>query len=841
MIGFIGNVLIWTAFAASLAALAGYGWSAQSKNDTLYRFSNYLFALKGLLVIAASGLLIHLILTHQFQYYYVFNYTSKDLPLKYLVSAFYGGQEGSFLLWILFSAFVGVILMRFTREPYRKPVLFIITLNQVFLLSMVAGIDFGTFKLGASPFRTLAQEMPNAPFIQQNPDFVPSDGSGLNDLLRSPWMMIHPPILFLGFSLMTVPYAYAMAALWKKRYQKWVNPALPWTLGANLCLLFAIFLGGYWAYVTLSFGGYWAWDPVENASFVPWLFGIAGVHTMLIQRKSSTSQKASLIFAILAYIAVVYETFLTRSGILSDSSVHSFVDLGLYNQLLVFMGVIAALGVGLLLYRYKELPKQEKESPLLSREFMTFSGAMILFLIGLVILLGTSSPVIGKLFVENPTPPEVSFYNEWTMPLAMIAALLTVLGQYLFWKRYDAESLASALLLPLLITSAVTLTNIIYVNIQDIYYMAYLFTAWFALVGNSFVMVRLARRKPKLIGGATSHIGFAILLLGILGSSAYNSNLLDRETRNYNEAVEQGQITDDNGFPVQQKVEMIELKLNEPKLVNNEYLLTFEGFTVNQGPRPGQQTYKIKVEEAQGEGSAHYMYPVVYPMKKRSSGQNVEWSVEPSVRAGFWNDIYLYVAGSSFVEDKNEEVEKAPNQMRPASAKMGGDGEQGSGQQSGDESDRPTLTLTRGDTKQIGRYKIHFKEFIQADTADMPSNASIGVRSKLQVTDTRSDSVVAVEPLFAVVERRDGSYSYAPPVDIENWNLTLQFSNVDPGTGKITLEFRGIQSEPIEKAWVLVSAEEKPFISIVWLGTFILMFGFLISIFRHASRPPSSH
>jgi cytochrome c-type biogenesis protein CcmF len=538
MIGFIGNVLIWTAFAASLAALVGYGWSAQSKSDTLYRFSNYLFALKGLLVIAASGLLIHLIVTHQFQYYYVFNYTSKDLQLKYLVSAFYGGQEGSFLLWILFSAFVGVILMRCTREPYRKPVLFIITLNQVFLLSMVVGIDFGAFKLGASPFRTLAQEMPNAPFIQQNPDFVPSDGSGLNDLLRSPWMMIHPPVLFLGFSLMTVPYAYAMAALWKKRYQEWVNPALPWTLGSNLCLLFAIFLGGYWAYVTLSFGGYWAWDPVENASFVPWLFGIAGVHTMLIQRKSSTSQKASLIFAILAYIAVVYETFLTRSGILSDSSVHSFVDLGLYNQLLVFMGVIAGLGVGLLLYRYKELPKQEKESPLLSREFMTFSGAMILFLIGLVILLGTSSPVIGKLFVENPTPPEVSFYNEWTMPLAMIAAVLTVLGQYLFWKRYDAESLASALLLPLLITSAVTLTNIIYVNIQNVYYMAYLFTAWFALVGNSFVMVRLARRKPKLIGGATSHIGFAILLLGILGSSAYNSNLLDRETRNYTERRE---------------------------------------------------------------------------------------------------------------------------------------------------------------------------------------------------------------------------------------------------------------------------------------------------------------
>ena len=789
MLGFIGNVLLWSAFAASLAALIGYGWSARRNNDKLFRASNYLFALKGILVLAASGVLVHLILNHQFQYYYVFNYTSKDLQLKYLFSALWGGQEGSFMLWVLFSGVVGLFLMRFTREPYRKPVLFIVALNQVFLLSMVVGIDFGFMKLGASPFRTLAQEMPNAPFIQQNPDFVPSDGSGLNDLLKSPWMMIHPPILFLGFSMMTVPYAYAMSALWKKRYQEWVNPALPWTLAANLCLLTAIFLGGYWAYVTLSFGGYWAWDPVENASFVPWLFGIAGIHTMLIQRKSSTSQKASLIFAILAYIAVVYETFLTRSGILSDSSVHSFVDLGLYNQLLVFMAVIAGLGVGMMFYRYKELPKQDKESPLLSREFMTFSGAMILFLIGLVILLGTSSPVIGRLFVENPTPPEVSFYNEWTMPLAMIAAVLTVLGQYLFWKRYDAETLASALLMPLLITSAITLTNIIYVNVQDIYYMAYLFTAWFALVGNAFVMFRLARRQPKLIGGSMSHIGFALLLLGIIGSSVYNTDMLDQETRKYNQAVERGEVMGENGMPVQQKVEMVELKLNEPKLINSEYLLTFEGFTVDQGPRPGQQTYKIKVADPEGEWSPFYMYPVVYPMKKRSQAQNVEWSVEPDVSASFFSDIYLYVAGSSYVEDKNEEIEKAQQRnMRPAAAKMGSSQGAGERQQS-NESSKPSLTLQRGQTKQVGRYKVHFKEFMQADTSNMPSNASIGVRSLLEITDTRTDSVVNVDPMFAVVKRQDGSYSYAPPVSIDSWNLTLQFSNVNPATGKITLEF----------------------------------------------------
>jgi cytochrome c biogenesis factor len=154
-------------------------------------------------------------------------------------------------------------------------------------------------------------------------------------------------VLFLGFSAMVVPFAFAVAALWKKRYTQWVRPALPWTLFAVMSLGVAIAMGGYWAYVTLSFGGYWAWDPVENSSLVPWLLGVAAFHTMLVQKKSGSSQKASLILSIAAYLFVVYSTFLTRSGILGDVSVHSFVSLGLYNQLLIWIAVMGALGIGL--------------------------------------------------------------------------------------------------------------------------------------------------------------------------------------------------------------------------------------------------------------------------------------------------------------------------------------------------------------------------------------------------------------------------------------------------------------------------------------------------------------
>src|SRR5690606_32791047 len=146
--------------------------------------------------------------------------------------------------------------------------------GRVFLSSMIVGLAVGPFHLGPSPFITLAEKFPDAPMLQQ-PGFMPEDGQGLNDLLQNPWMVIHPPTLFAGFSMMAVPFGFAIAGLWLRRYTQWVRPSLPWSLAALGFLGLGIMMGGYWAYVTLSFGGWWAWDPVENSSFVPWLFGAA--------------------------------------------------------------------------------------------------------------------------------------------------------------------------------------------------------------------------------------------------------------------------------------------------------------------------------------------------------------------------------------------------------------------------------------------------------------------------------------------------------------------------------------------------------------------------------------
>lgn len=825
MIGLWGKILINAAFVCSILAGIGYLLYSRNDNNRYFRVSNWLFGLQGLFLVIAAGLLIYLILTHQFNYYYVYNYTSSDLQLKYLVSAFWGGQEGSFMLWIFFSTLIGLGLMKWTRKPYRGPVLFFLTLTQVFLLSMIAGFPFGDFTLGASPFRTIAEAMPNAPFIQANPDFVPADGRGLNDLLKSPWMVIHPPVLFFGFAMMTVPYCYAMAALWKKKYNEWIQPALPWTLGANIALLTAIFLGGYWAYVTLSFGGYWAWDPVENASLVPWLLGTAGIHTMVIQRKSSTSQKASIVFALLAYVAVIYETFLTRSGILEDASVHSFVDLGLYAQLVIFMLVVTGVCLAFFGWRYKDLPDQQRETKFLSREFFTFSGALVLFLFGLVITLGTSSPVIGRLFTESPTPPEISFYNDWTYPLAIIAAIMTVIGQFLFWKKQDAESLAQDLLPPVALTCIITLITIMVADIYDVYAMLFLFAGWFALIGNGFIMGRLLLKNPKLIGGSLTHVGFGVLLLGILASSLYSSSLLDQTTSRYNSAVEEGKMTDSEGFPVTQTVNFMQLKLNEPTVVNNKYLFTYEGYTLEDQARPGQQEYRIRVEPLDGSSGGVYLHPQVYPMSAAAPGGTVQWSVDPDVYTGWFSDIFLYVNGSSYVEQKNEQVaerKKAANQPAAATAVQ-------------DSSEIQEIKMTEGQTISLGGFDISLASFAQTSTRRLPDSTMIAVRARLNVQHKASGDSQTLRPLFAIYNEDGKSYSYSPPQQIQGYGVTVRFTNIDPASGEITLEVNGID-EKYQEEWVIIVAEEKPFISVVWMGTFLLMIGFSVSIFRHWGR-----
>jgi cytochrome c-type biogenesis protein CcmF len=845
-LGILGEILVILSFAAAIASFGGYLYVAKTLDYEKEKWFSRLYTSTIFFLVAASGILIYLLATHQFQYYYVYNYTSTDLAFRYLISAYYGGQEGSFMLWILISAVVGVGLIKWTDKEYRPMVMAVMAGTQMFLLSMIAGIPIGDgVTLGASPFRTLVEAMPDVPIFQTNPNFIPADGKGLNDLLKSPWMMIHPPILFVGFSMMTVPYAFAMAALWTRKYNEWIKPAFPWVLGANLCLLTAIFLGGYWAYVTLSFGGYWAWDPVENASLVPWLIGVAGIHMMLIQRKHNSAQRSAIFLALLSYVAIVYETFLTRSGILGDASVHSFVDLGLYNQLVLFMAVMVLGGVALYIYRYKDLPRNEKEFSVLSKEWWIFWGATMVGILGLVIIVGTSSPILGKLFQANPTPPEISFYNNWSLPLAVIIAIMTVMGQFLWWKKInDSEQLASELLKPIVLTAVATLATVIIGEVRNIPYMLVIFAGYFAVFGNGFIFFSIVKKKPKATGGTVTHFGFGLLLVGIIASSAYNSYMLDEQTKAYNAAVKAGNITDENGVQVMDEVDMIRIEKGTPTVVNDKFRITYNGFHIDDKNRPGEQIYNITIMNLDS-GSGVDLNPVVYPMLQSSSMDHINWAVDPDVYTGMFYDLYLYVAGSKYVNDKNAELQRARTQGMSTSniaLQDETDPHAGHDHANTDEIDQ-TLGFTKGDSKTIKEFTLTFEDFVQVAEEEKPANTFVAVKARFKVENAETNQTEYVEPMFAVVEENGERVRHAHSAYIESFDLTIRFSNVVPMSDQIEIQvYQGDQQVggtanqtqigQQEPDWVLLIAEKKPFVSVVWLGTFMIMAGFSIAIYR---------
>jgi cytochrome c-type biogenesis protein CcmF len=259
-----GAIALWVAFSALIASTFFYFRSLRGHSEAR-AWARQTYALATASVLIAGGVLLYLILTHDFRLHYVFSYSDLSLPTRYLIATFWAGQEGSFLLWLMWGMVVGLPLIRYAHH-YEDRTLIVYNVAQISLLVIL---------LRQSPFRFLSGLAPGQ---------VPFDGQGLNPLLQNPWMTIHPPIMFLGYAATAVPFAFAVAALWGRRYDEWTKAAMPWALVTVVTLGCAILLGGYWAYVTLGWGGYWGWDPVENSSLVPWIASAALVHGMVLQR-----------------------------------------------------------------------------------------------------------------------------------------------------------------------------------------------------------------------------------------------------------------------------------------------------------------------------------------------------------------------------------------------------------------------------------------------------------------------------------------------------------------------------------------------------------------------------
>ncbi|HUK12953.1 MAG TPA: cytochrome c biogenesis protein CcsA, partial [Thermoanaerobaculaceae bacterium] len=287
-----GALALWVAFL-SLAASTYFYVRSLRGHEAARAWARQAYGLATSGVLIAAGVLLYLIVKHDFRVHYVYSYSDLSLPKPYLIATMWAGQEGSFLLWLMWGMIVGLPLIRYARH-YEDRTMIVYNLAQISLLLIL---------LRQSPFRFLTDLPGGQP---------PFDGQGLNPLLQNPWMTIHPPIMFLGYAATAVPFAFAVAALWGRRYDEWTKASMPWALVTVVTLGCAILLGGYWAYVTLGWGGYWGWDPVENSSLVPWIASAALVHGMVLQRARGRFRKLNFSLAILAYVLVVYATFLTR-------------------------------------------------------------------------------------------------------------------------------------------------------------------------------------------------------------------------------------------------------------------------------------------------------------------------------------------------------------------------------------------------------------------------------------------------------------------------------------------------------------------------------------------------
>ena len=533
----IGSSLIWMSFAASLISTVLF----------LFHFSRRENPLKLVRGIARSFYILHvasllaviivlyiLIFNHYFEYTYVWQYSSITLPVKYIISCFWAGQEGSFLVWGICQAILGLFLIRKSGE-WESPVMGIVSLSQVFVTSMLLGVSLFSYKIGSNPFVLLRETYAGQPgTIFEHPDYLQyvNDGNGLNPLLENIWMTIHPPILFIGYALALIPFAYAISAMMKKDFTGWIRPALPWVLLSLFFLGAGILLGGAWAYVSLTFGGFWAWDPVENSSLVPWLTLVATLHFMIISKRQHFGMLSAFLFSLLSYILVLYATFLTRSGVLSETSAHSFGDNGLTSQLLVYLMVFIALMLVYIILNVRKLTDNLKDR-VLSREFWMFIGSLIVALAAFQVIFTTSLPVFNKVFGTHVAPPtdNVGFYNRWQLPYALLVAAFIGLSQFLNYSSNHWKETLKKLALPALMALLGTLPFMISGIVTRFTFVLLLFFILFGLFATlSNILFRTS--FPRNTGGVLTHLGFLIFLLGTLITFS-NSRVISTNTSRY--------------------------------------------------------------------------------------------------------------------------------------------------------------------------------------------------------------------------------------------------------------------------------------------------------------------
>jgi len=511
----IGNIALWiTFFVALWASVVGFIAGRTHRPELARSAERSIFVMWGLLVVAAVALM-RALLTHDFNVEYVAAYTSRNLPVFYTWSAFYAGQKGSLLLWALVVSTFGSVALLANRGKYKE-----LTPYVAATLAIVVVFFVATMVFASNPFERLG--------------FTPPDGRGLNPQLQNPGMVFHPPMLYLGYTSISVPFAFAVAALLSGRLDTgWLHAIRRWTLVSWLFLSCGIVLGMWWAYVELGWGGYWAWDPVENASFLPWLTMTAFLHSVMIQEKRGMLKKWNIGLVVGSFLLSIFGTFLTRSGVIS--SVHSFSQSNVGWFFLVFLVLAAVLGFGLLAWRWPMLEAEVKLESVVSREGAFLFNNLILIVIAFAVFWLTLFPVISEALRGTKVTVGPPAFNLVNVPLGLALLLLTGIGPLIAWRRASPENLKRQFLWPVT-AMVVTAVSLAAIRMSDWYSLvAYALGAFVVgTVVQEFVrgtlarhhlhgefyplaLVRLVGRNRRRYGGYVVHLGMVMLFAAFAG------------------------------------------------------------------------------------------------------------------------------------------------------------------------------------------------------------------------------------------------------------------------------------------------------------------------------------
>jgi cytochrome c-type biogenesis protein CcmF len=801
--GKLGHFFIILSFVGALFSAFSYFRAANTENKDAAGSRLWVvlgrngFIIHTFSILAMFIALYYIISNHLFEYNYAFSHSSRALPMQYLLSCFWEGSEGSFMLWAFWNGVLGLIVM-ITGKQLESRTMAIIALVQVAIATTLLGFYFGdSVNIGSTPFILLREKMSEAPiFSQANYLSMITDGNGLNVSLQNYWMVIHPPVLFLGFASTLIPFAYCIAALWKGDYQSFVKPTLVWSLFSGAVLGTGIMMGGAWAYESLNFGGYWAWDPVENASLVPWLTLIAGLHTLLIFKATKRSIIFTFILLLLTHILIWYSTFLTRTGILGNTSVHAFTGEGssLTYHLLAVIGVLMLISIWLLVKRWKSLPRIKSEEAASSREFWMFIGSFVLLLSAIQISISTSIPVWSPLAkaitgkdVAPPVEP-VQHYNSIQIWVSIVIALLSATILYFKFKSSDLKKAFRGLLIALVLSIAFTILVGITQKIEFGPYLLMLFASCYAVVTNLYYALVIQRSRLKVIGAPIAHFGFGLMLLGILLSS-YNKEIISWNTT----GVDIGFERDDPKQKMKENRENVILPINVP-VAMGEYFATYRGDSTSAtDPR---LFYKVEYERRDTITNQVTERFVLYPdlIKPKNSES---FTANPASKHYLTRDIFTYVNGVSNKKEADKYVKHK--------VKVG-----------------DSIFLTGGYMVFNGFGKNASK------AGYTPEPGDIAVSANLSIYDLKG-KIKDIAPVYYIRNQMEGSVEDT----FSQMSMHIRFTRIIPEENAAEIE---VQQASPENDYIVLKAMVFPYINVLWLGVIVMVIGFFISMFYRNSQ-----